>query len=485
MVSPYDAAHPGTLPQLESGAVAAAIRAGLFLHCEINPASRFDRKHYFYPDLPAGYQITQKYTPLGTAGYVDLLHDEGHLTSTEPEVRVEIEQLQLEQDTAKSSHSASGTSNLPSHVFLDLNRSGAGLMEIVSGPQMRSPEQAGAYIRKIQELLRRTGSSDGNMDEGSLRCDVNVSVHRIGEPFGTRCEVKNVNSIRFVMNAISFEMQRQYHLLSRGENVEQQTRGYDEDVGETFFLRSKEDAPDYRYMPDPNLPPLLISAETLAGFQKGLPEHPDKQRRRLKEQYGLNTRDVNVLMRVGLEETFADLTTASEGARAADAVAYFEDVAKGRNPQVAVNWVIHELLKAFNRIEAPFDSRRVPARSLGELIDLVEAGKVTGTSAKKLLAELVVEAHEKSDAASSSSTSILELLKEKNLLAMDSSSTSSSEVETLCQQIISDLPKEAEKVRQGNEKVVMRLVGEAMKRTGGRADAKKAREIFVKMLTSL
>lgn len=345
-------------------------------------------------------------------------------------------------------------------------------MEIVSGPQLRTPGQAGAYVRKLQELLRRVGASDGNMEEGSLRCDVNVSVGRVGDPFGTRCEVKNVNGVRFVMNAVSSEMQRQYALLSQGKQVEQETRAYDVQTGKTIFLRSKEDSPDYRYMPDPNLPPIVIQGNILEEFQKRLPEHPDTQRVRLMQQYNLSVRDTNVLMRVGLEE---DRHAAQHTARPGDAVKYFEQVAKGRNPQTAANWVIHELMKALNARGQSFSTEALPAETLGELIDLVEQSKVTFTTAKSILPELL-GAKSDDDRAS---TSVLGLLTQKGLLAMASDS---NEMTDLCSAIIRDLPKEAEKVRAGNDKVIMRMVGEAMKRTKGRADAQVVKDVLFSLL---
>lgn len=356
---------------------------------------------------------------------------------------------------------------------MDLNRAGAGLMEIVSGPQLRTPGQAGAYIRKLQELLRRVGASDGNMEEGSLRCDVNVSVGKIGEAFGTRCEVKNVNGVKFVMNAISFEIQRQFELLSQGKQVQQQTRAYDEQTGTTIFLRSKEDAPDYRYMPDPNLPPIVIDPKILEEFRQRMPEHPDEQRVRLMQQYKLSVRDTNVLMRVGLEEDRHAAGRGDQGAKPGDAVKYFEEVAKGRNPQTAANWVIHELMKALNARGQAFSPKALPTARLGELIDLVEDGKVTITSAKSFLPELL------DTAESNQTTGILSMLTDRGLLAMSGDGT---EMTDLCKQIIQDLPKEAEKVRAGNEKVVARLMGEAMKRTKGRADARAVRETFSKLL---
>ncbi|TFY74677.1 hypothetical protein EWM64_g9335 [Hericium alpestre] len=243
-VTPFDAAFPGTLPRLNAKCVDLALRAALALSSDIQCRSSFDRKHYFYSDLPAGYQITQRYAPLARSGQL-------HLPQTDISVR--IEQIQLEQDTAKSTFEPRRRQSA-----IDLNRAGTGLMEIVSMPDMRTPEEAGEYVRTLQALLRSVGASDGNMEQGSLRCDVNVSVNRPGDAFGTRCEIKNLNSVRFMIVALTCEIHRHIALLDAGQPVAQETRGFNETSGLTFKLRSKEDAPDYRYMPDPNLPPLLL-----------------------------------------------------------------------------------------------------------------------------------------------------------------------------------------------------------------------------------
>lgn len=388
-----------------------------------------------------------------------------------------------------------------SATFVDLNRAGSGLMEIVSGPQLRTAAQAGAYIRKLQELLRRAGASDGNMEEGSLRCDVNVSVHRIGEPFGTRCEVKNVNGVRFVMNAITHEVARQYALLAQGQEVTQQTRGYDVASGETIFLRSKEDAPDYRYMPDPNLPPVRVDEDVLNEYRSKLPEHPDVQRTRLQEQYGLKIRDVNVLMRIGLEDDRDFRRKVSpppaDGFDDAGAVAYFESLSRTRSPHTVIKWIVHSLMTALNQHSLAFSASIVPPKVLGELIDLVEAGKLTQTSGRALLGDLVAgplpaaEGAEPAPALDlSSATPVLDLATAKGLLALEADSSagagsgSESGLDALCAEIVRDMPEEAEKVRQGQDKVIKALIGAVMRRTKGRADARAAKDIFVGILRS-
>jgi len=524
-VTAFDAAHPGTFPTLNRSALRLAVRTALALNCQVHAESRFDRKHYFYSDLPAGYQITQKYAPLANNGRVKLSFDEGHLPSPEEQVVVEIEQLQLEQDTAKSSYFDTGTTSRfdtaheigaeeqdatpkatlheadddrVERSFVDLNRAGAGLMEIVSGPQMRTPEQAGAYVRKLQELVRRVGASDGNMQEGSLRCDVNVSVNRIGEPFGTRCEVKNLNSVRFMMNAISYESHRQVKLLEQqGGKVEQETRGYNESNGTTFRLRGKEDAPDYRYMPDPNLPPILLSEQQIREVREGLPELPDARRARLTEQYGLTSRDVNVLMRVGSEDerdgrSSTNVPIGDGQQQGSDAVEYFERVASGRNAQTALNWIIHELMKGLNARNLPFKEWFMPAEYLGQLIDLVEKGQVTGTTAKAVIADLLSSAQSAGKGATESplslaslekmaetpSTPILDLLRQNNLLAL----ATTQDLLPLVESALERLPDEVAQVKKGNVKVAMRIVGQVMKDANGRADAKLVHQTILERL---
>ncbi|PWN24424.1 hypothetical protein BDZ90DRAFT_265871 [Jaminaea rosea] len=501
LINPFDLSHPGTLPSLvQPPTLAAAIRAALFLNCQVQAESRFDRKHYFYTDLPAGYQITQKWAPFAKGGWIDLPAEEG-----QDDVRVEIEQVQLEQDTAKSTHSTSIEVSDVSQAHIDLNRSNLGLIEIVSGPQLRSATQAGAYVRKLQELLRRCVASDGNMETGSMRCDVNVSIRPRGSrEWGTRCEVKNVNGVRFIQKAVRSEIKRQFELLhasSDGE-VRQETRGFDERTGQTFFLRSKEDAPDYRYMPDANLPPLVLGRGKVEEVRKGLPEHPDAQKSRLVGKgWRIPERDVGVLMRVGLEG--ATLVQEKKEAWAFDrpgvAVEYLEAVLASSSssvklpPSLVAKWIVHEVLKALNSLpEQEGQSRSAPAPArLRELLELVEGKEVTTHNARAILGKLV---EMENDAGKrKSQESVREMAAAAGFISPASAALSTSPASTttssspddalheLCTRVIASLPDEAAKVRAGKVKVVQRMVGEVMKMSKGQADAKRAREVLLEM----
>ncbi|KDN52827.1 Glutamyl-tRNA amidotransferase B subunit [Tilletiaria anomala UBC 951] len=474
-VAPFDRAVPGTLPKLNHEAVELAVKAALALGCEIMPDARFDRKHYFYHDLPPGYQITMKYKPLAKSGSLRLRFDEGYLPSPQQELTVQIEQLQIEQDTAKTytSLSADGSTTLRQ---VDLNRAGVGLMEIVSAPDMRTREQAGAYVRKLQQVLRKVGASDGNMEQGSLRCDVNVSVHQDGQPWGTRTEVKNVSSPKFIMNAVASEARRQVQALLRGDKVVQETRAYDELSGETVSLRSKENAMDYRFMPDPSLPPLDITEEKLQHVRDALPELPDALRDRLVASYGLNGRDLNVLLRLDDGNDSGALDADSkEAAHHMTALGLFEDTAKGRDPLVVCNWIINELVSALG--DRPFSRNPVSAQQLGELIDLVESKRITGSVGKALLSELASMPPSISmttmEEAVQRPVRLLELLRARGQLSLEA-----DELQRVCADVVRDLPQEVGLVRQGRTKVLMRLVGEVMKRARGRADAQGAAEVL-------
>ncbi|KAF8638583.1 hypothetical protein AX17_002125 [Amanita inopinata Kibby_2008] len=354
-VVPFDAAFPGTLPKLNHKCVDLAVRTALALRSNIQTRSSFDRKHYFYSDLPSGYQITQHYAPIAIGGQLDVIVPGSTFT-------VRIKQIQLEQDTAKSIFDPRTRTSR-----IDLNRAGAGLMEIVTEPDMRSPEEAGAYVRALQAVLRAIGASDGNMEEGSLRCDVNVSVNRIGRCPGTRCEIKNLNSVRFMMAAISHEIHRQRTILESAPDQEtatvpQETRGFDEHCFETYRLRSKEDAPDYRYMPDPNPGVLVLSQDRISQIRHHLPELPNSTRTRLQQQYGLSDRDIEVLLSIDSGRIVPfdgknpkDIDTSEIGA-----VTYFDRVCAGassleysgksplsevletkkRDPKIVVNWCV-------------------------------------------------------------------------------------------------------------------------------------------------
>ncbi|KAF9236240.1 GatB/GatE catalytic domain-containing protein [Melanogaster broomeanus] len=453
-VSSYDAALPGTLPTLNPKCVELATRTALALNSDVQSRSAFDRKHYFYSDLPAGYQITQRYAPLATGGYLKL---------SQGDVRVRITQIQLEQDTAKSTYDKRRRV-----TQVDLNRAGSGLMEIVSEPDMRSPEEAGDYVRTLQAMLRSVGASDGSMELGSLRCDVNVSVNKHGHPPGTRCEMKNLNSVKFMMVAITSEVFRHIRLLEGGHAVPQETRGFDETKSETFKLRSKEDSPDYRYMPDPNLPPLLLSPEYIERVRESMPELPEATRTRLMNM-GLTVQEAEVLMAVdaGREVGF-------DGELGKGAVAYFDRLAQGRDARTAVNWMTHELLGQLAARKETFSDNRVSAEQMGELVDMVQSGKVTGTSGKTLLRHMITHR---------STASPLRLAQDLSLLAI--ADDDSALVKKWCSEAIEALPEEAGKVRQGNLKVMNRIVGKVMQLSGGRADAVSIRRTLEELLQKL
>ncbi|KAM0750553.1 glutamyl-tRNA amidotransferase [Meredithblackwellia eburnea MCA 4105] len=456
--APFEAALPGSLPVLRPEAVKLALQTCLALDSIINQASKFDRKHYFYPDLPSGFQVTQKYSPIAQNGNVNIRLNSA--SEGRPSFNVGIEQIQLEQDTAKSFHDP------PSGMTLvDLNRAGAALVEIVTRPDMRTPEEAAAFVRSLQSILRHVGASDANMEKGELRCDVNVSVNRsdgsgVG---GSRCEIKNLNGVRFLVGAINSEIRRQIQVLESGGLVEQSTRGYDAVANETFHLRSKEDAPDYRYMPDPELGAVIITDAQIAEARQLLPELPTQSFDRLQEQYGLTPRESSVLVSLG-----EGLEGGSDTPQADIGVRFFEQVALGRDPKIAANWVIHELLGQLSKAELSLGSSPISPDDLGFLIDQLANEKLTGTVAKSTLGSFITAPQGRS----------FRQVVEGQL----SAAPSSQNVISLCEDVINSLPVESEKVRNGQGKVLMRLVGEVMKRSGGRADAKTVAMMLKKLL---
>ncbi|MBV9734529.1 MAG: Asp-tRNA(Asn)/Glu-tRNA(Gln) amidotransferase subunit GatB [Acidisphaera sp.] len=359
-VSFVDAAFPGMLPVINRECVAQAVRTGLGLAAHINMVSRFDRKNYFYADLPAGYQISQYAHPIVGAGTIEIELADGSTRA------IGVTRLHLEQDAGKSLHDQH-----PSLSYIDLNRAGVALMEIVSEPDLRSPEEAGAYLRKLRTILRYLGTCDGNMEEGSMRADVNVSVRPHGAPFRTRCEVKNVNSVRFVMQAIEAEARRQIEVWEAGGTVEQETRLFDAARGSTRSMRSKEDAHDYRYFPDPDLLPLVLDEAWVAELEAGLPELPDARRRRFIAQYGLPAYDSGVLV---AEQATAD---------------YYETVAKGRDAKLAANYVMGDLFAALNRTGRGIGDSPVSADALGALLDLLADATINGRIAKEVFEAMV------------------------------------------------------------------------------------------------
>ena len=443
-VALVDAAMPGMLPVINEFCVEQAVRTGLGLKAEINLFSQFDRKNYFYPDLPQGYQISQLYHPIVGEGEV--------IVDMEPGVarRVRIERIHLEQDAGKSIHDMD-----PTMSFVDLNRTGVALMEIVSRPDIRGPEEAAEYVRKLRQILRYLDTCDGNMQEGSMRADVNVSVCRPGDyekfretgdfsHLGTRCEIKNMNSMRFIQQAIDYEAKRQIAIIEDGGTVDQETRLYDPNKGETRSMRSKEEAHDYRYFPDPDLLPLTIQQSWVDRIKASLPELPDAKKARFVQDYGMTEYDAGVLT-----------------AETANAV-FFEDVAKGRDGKTAANWVINELFGRLNKEGHGIGDSPVSAAQLGTIIDLIAKGDISGKIAKDLF-EIVWS--EGGDPA--------QIVEERGMKQV----TDTGAIEAAVDEVIAANPDKAE---QAKEKPSMAgwFVGQVMKATGGKANPKAVNEII-------
>jgi aspartyl-tRNA(Asn)/glutamyl-tRNA(Gln) amidotransferase subunit B len=437
-VSPVDAAFPGMLPVINRHCVEQAVKTGLGLEAEINLASIFERKNYFYPDLPAGYQISQYLQPVVGHGRISLDMPDGTVRE------IGITRLHLEQDAGKSLHDQH-----PTLTYVDLNRAGVALMEIVSEPDLRSADEAGIYLRKLRSILRYLGTCDGNMEEGSLRCDCNVSVRRPGEPLGTRCEIKNVNSIRYVMQAIDFEARRQIELIEEGGRVEQQTRLFDAGRGITRPMRSKEEAHDYRYFPDPDLLPLMLDLEWVERLRTGLPELPDAKKARFVAEYGLSANDAGILV--------AEKETAF----------YFERVARGRNAKVAANWVMGDLFGALNRVGLGVEQSPVSAEQLGALIDLIADGTISGRLAKDVFAEMV--------ASGSDPAAIVEA---KGLRQL----TDTSAIEAAIDAVLAAHADKAAEYRAGRDKLYGFFVGQVMRATQGKANPALVNQLLRKKL---
>ena len=425
-VSFVDAAFPGMLPVINQECVAQAVRTGLGLDAQINLVSRFDRKNYFYADLPAGYQISQYAHPVVGAGSVEIELADG---STK---RIGVTRLHLEQDAGKSLHDQD-----PTRSFIDLNRSGVALMEIVSEPDLRGPEEAGAYLRKMRTILRYLGTCDGNMEEGSMRADVNVSVRKHGEPFRTRCEVKNVNSVRFVMQAIEAEAARQIDVWEDGGTVVQETRLFDPARGETRSMRSKEDAHDYRYFPDPDLLPLVLDEAWVAELRAHLPELPDAKRARFVAEHGLSAYDAAVLV--------ADQETA----------AFFETVAAGRDAKLAANWMMGDFFAALNRTGRSIADSPVSAAALGELLDLLADQTINGRIAKEVFEAMV--------ATGETPGSIVE---SKGLRQV----TDTGAIDQAVEAVLRANPDKLTEYKAGKDKLFGFFVGQVMKAMAGKGN---------------
>ncbi|KAA2215162.1 Asp-tRNA(Asn)/Glu-tRNA(Gln) amidotransferase subunit GatB [Teichococcus oryzae] len=437
-VSFIDAGFPGMLPVINRECVAQAVRTGLGLKAQVNLWSRFDRKNYFYADLPQGYQISQYQFPVIGQGEIQIELPDG---STK---MIGITRLHLEQDAGKSLHDQH-----PNKSYIDLNRSGVALMEIVSEPDMRSPEEAGAYLTKLRQILRYLGTCDGNMEQGSLRADVNVSVRKPGEGFRTRCEVKNVNSIRFVMQAVEAEARRQIEVWEAGEEVVQETRLFDTTRGETRSMRSKEDAHDYRYFPDPDLPPLVLQQDWVDQVKAGLPELPDERRARYVGEYGLTPYDAHVLT---LEKETA---------------AFYETVAAGRDPKMAANWVTGDFFAGLNRTGHSIGDSPVSAENLGGLLDLIKDGTLSGKLAKEVL-EAMFETG-KPPAA---------IVEERGLKQV----TDTGAIEAMIDEVMAKNADKVAEYRSGKDKLFGFFVGQTMKAMQGKGNPALVNEILKRKL---
>lgn len=443
-----DAAMPGMLPVINEFCVEQAVRTGLGLQAEINLFSAFDRKNYFYPDLPQGYQISQLYHPIVGEGEV--------IVDMAPGVarRVRIERIHIEQDAGKSIHDMD-----PNMSFVDLNRTGVALMEIVSRPDIRGPEEAAAYIVKLRQILRYLGTCDGNMQNGNLRADVNVSICQPGQyekylesgdfsHLGTRCEIKNMNSMRFIQQAIDVEARRQIAIVESGGSVDQETRLYDPDKGETRSMRSKEEAHDYRYFPDPDLLPLEIEQDWVDEIAANLPELPDQKKARFVTDFNLSEYDANVLT--------AEL----------DSAGYFEDVAKGRDGKLAANWVINELFGRLKKDDCDINESPVTPAQLGGIIDLISKGEISGKIAKDVFEIVYREGGEPA-----------QVVESRGLKQV----TDTGAIEAAVDQVIADNPAQVEKAK-ANPKLAGWFVGQVMKATGGKANPKVVNELVATKL---
>lgn len=433
-VSFVDAAMPGMLPVVNDYCVEQAVKTGLGLNAAINHYSVFERKNYFYPDLPQGYQISQYLYPIVGKGVIEVDLPDGSVRE------IGITRLHLEQDAGKSVHDMH-----PTKSYVDLNRSGSALMEIVSEPDIRSADEAAAYLNKLRMILRYLGTCDGNMDEGSMRCDVNLSMRRPGAEFGTRCEIKNVNSIKAVQMAIAYEASRQIDVIENGGTVIQETRLWDPNKQETRSMRSKEEAHDYRYFPCPDLLPLELTNELIERIRATLPELPDEKKHRFMNEYGLSAYDASVLI--------------AEQSRAA----YFETVATKGDAKLAANWVINELLGWLNKNDIALESSPVGAENLGGLIVRISDNTISGKIAKDVFAAMM-ETGKTADA----------IIEEKGLKQV----TDTGAIEAIIDEVIAENPDNVAAYRSGKDKLFGFFVGQVMKKSQGKANPAIVNELL-------
>ena len=433
-----DIGLPGTLPVINSMAVDQAIKTGLALNATINKKSIFDRKNYFYPDLPLGYQISQFKDPIVSEGYINIdISDDKTKT-------IKIERLHLEQDAGKSLHDQS-----PDKTFIDYNRAGVALMEIVSYPDISDWVEAGDYLTKLRSILRFANTCDGNMEEGSLRCDANVSVRKPNEPFGIRCEIKNLNSIKNLMKAIEYEANRQVKSLEGGNKIVQETRLFDTNSGKTKTMRSKEEAHDYRYFPDPDLLPLELTDKRIEDIRKTLPELPDDLKTRLIEQYGLGSYDARVIS--------SDQDTAE----------YFETLSNGRDAKQAANWIITNLFGKLNDTGKSIKESPIDAKELGKLLDLINKQIISNKIAKEVFEEMFI-----------SGETAENIIEKKGLKQI----SNTDEIEGIVDKIISSNEDQKKQYQSGNSKILGWFVGQVMKETKGQANPSVVNKVIIDKL---
>ena len=437
-VSLVDAAFPGMLPVINEHCIKQAVKTGIGLKAKINKRSIFDRKNYFYADLPQGYQISQ---------YKDPIVGEGSVTLDMPngEKNIGIERLHLEQDAGKSIHDID-----PQNTLVDLNRSGVALMEIVSKPDLRSLDEVNAYIKKLRSIMRYLGTCDGNMQEGSLRADVNVSVRKKGDKkLGTRCEIKNVNSIKFMQMAIDFEANRQVDVIEEGGSIDQETRLFDTKKNETRSMRSKEDAHDYRYFPDPDLLPLELNDNYIDQIKKDIPELPDEKKKRFIEKFKLSPYEANILV--------SDIEISK----------YFEEVSKNSDVKLATNWITGELFALLNEKNIEITESPISSKNLSKLINLIKDGTISGKIAKSVFE---IMRHGDKDP--------ITIVEEKGLKQQ----SDPKELENLINKVIAENPKNVEAYKSGKDKLFGFFVGQVMKNSNGKANPKLVNEILKKKL---
>ena len=436
-VNLVDAGMPGALPVINKECIKQAIITGLGLNAKINLKSIFDRKNYFYPDLPQGYQISQFEYPIVGNGFINIETEEGTK-------KIGITRLHLEQDAGKSLHDQDFDNS-----FIDLNRSGCALMEIVSEPDLRSPADASEYVKKLRSILRYVGSCDGNMEKGNMRADVNVSVREFGSELGTRCEIKNVNSIKFIQQAIEYEAKRQVEILESGGKIQQQTRLFDSQNCETRAMRSKEESHDYRYFPDPDLPPLIIDSQLVEELSKSLPELPDKKKERFIKEFGIKNYDAEILV---TEKFIAD---------------FFEELIPNRDPKLVLSWLTGELFSYLNKRNLNIVNSGISVNKLGSLIDLIQNGTLSNRMAKEIFEEYL-----------DNDKSAIDLVNEKGMTQV----SDDKEIDLMIDKVLEENPKMLEQYNSGKEKLFGFFVGQVMKISDGKANPQMVNNLLSKKL---